>query len=259
MGPPIYFATTGTQRIRIQIREDGFSIDQILLSPTRYLNTAPGALRNDTTIYAATQGPSSGGGPPPPPPPPPDQLPASWSHQDIGAVGAQGTAGYDSQTATFTVQGAGADVWGTADALQYAYTNLDGDGSIVARVVSTTNNAPWVKAGVMIRGSLSASSAQAFMLVSFSKGLAFQRRTTTGGTSTSTAGATAGAPYWVRLDRSGDTITAYQSANGTSWTLVGSDTITMGTTVFIGLGVSSHTTSSTATATFDHVTVTPGG
>ena len=258
-GPAIYFASTGTQRIRIQNREDGLSIDQILLSPTRYLSTAPGALRNDATIYAATQGPSSGGGPPPPPPPPPPDLPPSWSHQDIGAVGASGSASYDSQTSTFTVMGAGADVWGTADALQYAYTSLDGDGSIVARVVSTTNNAPWVKAGVMIRGSLSANSAQAFMLVSFSKGLAFQRRTTTGGTSTSTAGATAGAPYWVRLDRSGNTVTAYQSADGTNWTLVGSDTITMGTTVFVGLGVSSHTTSSTATATFDHVTVTPGG
>ncbi|HEX6973811.1 MAG TPA: hypothetical protein VF147_05380, partial [Vicinamibacterales bacterium] len=67
------------------------------------------------------------------------------------------------------------------------------------------------------------------------------------------------APYWVRLDRSGDVITAYQSADGTDWTLVGSDTIPMGTTVYVGLGVSSHTTSSTATATFDNVTITSTG
>jgi len=50
MGPLVYFSTTGTQRIRVQTREDGFSIDQIVISPSQYLNKAPGALKNDTTI-----------------------------------------------------------------------------------------------------------------------------------------------------------------------------------------------------------------
>jgi regulation of enolase protein 1 (concanavalin A-like superfamily) len=93
------------------------------------------------------------------------------------------------------------------------------------------------------------------MLVSYSKGLAFQRRTVAGGTSTSTAGVFAGAPYWVRLDRTGDTISAYQSADGTNWVLVGEDVIPMGSTLYAGLAVSSHTTSSTATATFENVSV----
>lgn len=50
LGPPIYFAASGTQRLRIQPREDGLSIDQIVLSPERYLNTSPGTTKNDTTI-----------------------------------------------------------------------------------------------------------------------------------------------------------------------------------------------------------------
>jgi len=50
MGPDIYFAVAGTQRLRIQTREDGFSIDQIVLSPSAYLRSSPGALKNDTTI-----------------------------------------------------------------------------------------------------------------------------------------------------------------------------------------------------------------
>jgi hypothetical protein len=50
LGPAIYFATTGPQRLRIQVREDGFGIDQVVLSAQQYLNTAPGALKNDTTI-----------------------------------------------------------------------------------------------------------------------------------------------------------------------------------------------------------------
>lgn len=50
MGPLIYFQTTGPQRLRVQVREDGFSIDQIVLSPGRYLNAAPGKLKSDTTV-----------------------------------------------------------------------------------------------------------------------------------------------------------------------------------------------------------------
>jgi endonuclease/exonuclease/phosphatase family metal-dependent hydrolase len=41
LGPAIYFATTGTQTIRVQTREDGLAVDQIRLSPAAYLTTAP--------------------------------------------------------------------------------------------------------------------------------------------------------------------------------------------------------------------------
>jgi hypothetical protein len=53
LGPVIYFQTTGVQTIRIQTREDGFSIDQVVLSPSTYLNSSPGALKNDNTILTA--------------------------------------------------------------------------------------------------------------------------------------------------------------------------------------------------------------
>jgi len=50
LGPLVYFQTTGTQTIRIQPREDGLSIDQIVLSRGPFLTAAPGALKNDATI-----------------------------------------------------------------------------------------------------------------------------------------------------------------------------------------------------------------
>ena len=68
LGPLVYFANTGEQRIRIQVREDGLGIDQVVLSPAKYLTTAPGPARNDSTILPATGGTA----PPPPPPPPSD-------------------------------------------------------------------------------------------------------------------------------------------------------------------------------------------
>jgi hypothetical protein len=185
----------------------------------------------------------------------PSGLPSGWSHADIGATGATGNATF--ANGTFTVTGAGADVWGTADALHYAYLTLTGNGTIIARVTSIQNVNAWTKAGVMIRNSLSPSAAQGFMLVASSatKGVPFQRRLVDGGASVSSPGSFSTAPRWVKLVRSGNTITGYESADGTTWTLVGSDTFTMGTTVLVGLGVSSHVAGTNATATFDNVSI----
>ncbi len=49
-GPLIYFATTGPHTIRIQVREDGLAIDQILLSPDKFKLQSPGLTKDDTTI-----------------------------------------------------------------------------------------------------------------------------------------------------------------------------------------------------------------
>lgn len=57
LGPQIFFQTTGTHTIRVQGREDGISIDQIVLSPGTYLHTSPGALKNDNTVLPKSGGP----------------------------------------------------------------------------------------------------------------------------------------------------------------------------------------------------------
>ena len=61
-GPTIMFAASGVHTLRVQTREDGFSIDQIVLSARQYLSSSPGALKNDTVIV---------GSPTPPAPAPP--------------------------------------------------------------------------------------------------------------------------------------------------------------------------------------------
>jgi hypothetical protein len=50
LGDNIYFAISGPQTIRVLRREDGIAIDQIVLSAGKYLTTAPGQAKNDTTI-----------------------------------------------------------------------------------------------------------------------------------------------------------------------------------------------------------------
>jgi hypothetical protein len=46
----VTFANAGNHTLRIQIREDGVQLDQIVLSPSTYLNSAPGSATNDSTI-----------------------------------------------------------------------------------------------------------------------------------------------------------------------------------------------------------------
>jgi hypothetical protein len=183
-------------------------------------------------------------------------LPAGWSSRDIGSTTPAGTASGSGDR--FTIAGAGADIWGSADAFHFAYRVLTGNGSITARVATLEAVHEWTKAGVMMRETLDPRSRHVMMIVSPSKGLAFQRRTVTGGLSTHTASVLASAPYWVRLVRSGDTFSAYVSSTGGTWGLVGRETIAMSPTIYVGLPVTSHANGTSARATLDHVQVDTG-
>lgn len=46
----IQFATSGTHTLRVQIREDGAQIDQIVISNGAYLYSSPGQMTNDTVV-----------------------------------------------------------------------------------------------------------------------------------------------------------------------------------------------------------------
>jgi len=178
-----------------------------------------------------------------------------WQTQDIGMVGLAGSA--SDTNGVFTVTGAGTDIQGTADAFRFVSLSVSGDCTITARVTSLQNIDPWSKAGVMIRESLATNSANAFVGITPGNGVTWQYRSTTGGRTSynKTTGLTA--PYWLRMVRSGNTFTGYQSADGVTWTQQGTTTITMASTVYIGLAITSHTASSLCTATFDNVTVPP--
>jgi hypothetical protein len=253
-GPLVYFDRSGEQTIRIQVREDGLSIDQIMLSRSTFLWSSPGANRDDGMIY-----PERGGrvGDSPIEAPRCDPLPERWNHTGIGRAAPAGTTCFAESTGTFTISGAGDDIWGTSDAFHFVHRTLTGDGSITARVAALQNIHHWAKAGVMMRETLAADARHAMMIVSPERGLAFQRRVNTGGESAHTPGPAGAAPYWVRLVRAGHTFSAYTSVNGVSWTLVGSDTIVMAPTIHVGLPITSHRNGTPATATIDSVDVTP--
>ena len=180
-------------------------------------------------------------------------LPSGWTDGDIGSVGTAGSATYTS--GIFTLKGAGTDIWNSADGFNFAYIPMSGDGSITAQVNALTNTNAWAKAGVMIRQNLTAGSVEASMVVTPTNGTVLLYRTTANGSSDGDFSDSGVAPYWVRLTRSGSNFTGAISTNGTTWTTVGTQAVSMTGTVYIGLVVASKTTGLT-TATFANVTTT---
>ena len=179
----------------------------------------------------------------------------TWSTQDIGDVGVSGSV--TQSPGYLLVKGSGADIWNTADEFRYVYKILGGNGSITAKIESQQNTGAWAKAGLMIRDSLGATSRQVIAYVSPTNGTALQQRAITAGTTASTANTTGlKAPYWLRLTRSGNTFTATQSANGTTWAALGTTTVSMGTDVYVGLVVCSVNDGTLGAAVFSNVAVT---
>jgi autotransporter-associated beta strand protein len=163
-----------------------------------------------------------------------NDLPAGWASADIGNTGNLGDAGYGG--GTFTVSGSGAAVGGTTDSFRFAWQTLTGDGSITARVTANQNTNGWAKAGVAIRESLAANSKHVTMVTTATQGPQLISRSTTGGTSATINGTAATfTETWVRLVRVGNVVTASRSADGVTWTTVGSVTVAMSSTVSIGL------------------------
>ena len=134
------------------------------------------------------------------------------------------------------------------DSFYFVHQPLTGDGTITVRVTSMTGLLPsastgnmrpglypWAKAGIIIKENLNQGSAYAAMLVAADNGVRMQWNYT--GDTPGQPGAVSPAnPRWLRLTRSGDVITGYESADGTHWTQVDAVTLSgLPSSVQVGL------------------------
>jgi hypothetical protein len=152
---------------------------------------------------------------------------------------------------TFPAVATGPDGEAVTDAFYFVHQPLRGDGSITVRVTSLVNVAqqmpagatsslqPWAKAGLMVTESTTPGSEYAAVMATAAHGVQMQYNFTH-----SVAGnpgtVSAASPQWLRLSRSGDTLTGYDSVNGSSWTAIGTANLTgLPSTVQAGLFVAS--------------------
>ena len=145
---------------------------------------------------------------------------------------------------SFTLGPAGEPV---NDSFYFVHQPLVGDGSITVRLTSMTGllpsaNAglgsvgpastgdtrpglyPWAKAGIIIKENLNQGSAYAAMMAAADHGVRMQWNYT-GDTAGLSGAVSSGSPRWLRLTRSGDVITGYDSVDGTHWTEVSAVTL----------------------------------
>jgi hypothetical protein len=213
--------------------------------PLTVTGTAPSATHATTVSLTVTA--STGGG-----------LPSPWTDADIGAPALAGSATYSA--GVFTVNGAGADIYGTSDQFNFASQTLTGNGTLTARIASQTNTSSSAKAGLMFRATSDPGSPYFAVLMTATKGVVVQWRTTQGGTTSQTSKVAGVPPLYFKLVRSANTFTAYTSSDGVTWTLVpgSSQTIALPTALLAGMAVTSHNTGALSTATFDTVALVLG-
>ncbi len=180
-------------------------------------------------------------------------LPAPWIAQDIGSPPIAGSTTFNQ--GTFTITAGGSDIWARSDEFTFIYQQVTGDVDVIARVDSLGESDVWSKTGVMIRSSLAGDAAHTFALMSGARGVAFQYRLDDGGSSGNTAGPEVSAPYWVRLVRKDTTVTALSSPDGKTWSTIGTTTIKLGASAYVGIATTSHNPSSITTAAVSQVSV----
>ena len=129
------------------------------------------------------------------------------------------------------------------DSFYFVRQPLAGDGSITVRVTSLTGLLPsstpgqgfgqsasvpgvqpWAKAGLMIKQNLTQGSAYAALMVAADNGVRLQWNYT-GDTAGLPGPVGPASPRWLRLTRSGDLITGYDSADGRHWSRVAAVTL----------------------------------
>ena len=133
------------------------------------------------------------------------------------------------------------------DVFYFAHQPVTGNGTITVQmtsltgqfIVGTSNGGfqtapgglqPWSKAGIIIKQNTSQGSAYAAMMVTGSNGVRMQWDYVNdtpglGKGAGEAGGVSASSPRWLRLARDGDTISGYDSADGTHWTLAGTATL----------------------------------
>jgi len=182
-------------------------------------------------------------------------LPSPWLDTDVGAPSPTGSASYAG--GVYTVNGSGADIFGTSDQFNYVYQPTTGNGTIIARVTSQSNTGSSnSKAGVIWKASTTSGSPY-ILIETGPTGVVKVQYNFSG----SVSGATYSFPnIWMKLVRSGANFSAYISPDGVTWTTViaNKNLPTITTAATVGIFEVSHKVGVLGTATLDNVSLTPG-
>ena len=183
----------------------------------------------------------------------PPSLPPQWDGDAIGGNTAKADIRFDD--GAYRLRAAG-KLSGRRDSGAFASQTLTGDGQIVARVTSMNNGGANTRAGLMIRDSLNPGSRHVFIGLNGKGDSRWVRRTQAANSRMKPIGREGKRHFWLKLVRSGTTITAFTSPDGKAWTEAGTTVADFGKNCHIGLYVAGGK-GKTTTASFRSVRVDP--
>ncbi|MFT6270771.1 MAG: hypothetical protein ACJAVV_003610, partial [Alphaproteobacteria bacterium] len=178
---------------------------------------------------------------------------------DIPYLAAVGEA-FDAGAVTFdgseyNLTGSGEDFFNT-DGYQFIHAPISGNGEIIARVTSFPSSIAG-KAGLMVRESLEAGSAQVLLALS-NQGTSMYARESLGAERTELFEHNswyAKPPFFLRLLKEGTLVTGYRSDDGSAWDIIFSETVTIDEG-YMGIFIGANSGGGTQSATLDAVTFT---
>jgi len=173
---------------------------------------------------------------------------------NIGSVSAAGTEVYNDDI--WTVEGAGSNVYGGgSDAFHFSYVQMNGDASLIAKVNSLENTSSSAKAAVVIRESLDANSKMATLSLSSSEAAYNSRGFVAADGRGSLSDGDTPIPFWIKIERHGANIAGFVSPDGENWAAMQYTLFDMSDDYYIGLGVSSGSSSNLCTTVFSDVKI----
>jgi hypothetical protein len=139
------------------------------------------------------------------------------------------------------------DIYGTSDRFHYLYFNQTGDVAVTCQVQSLNGTHTWRKGGIMFRKNLGPRSANVAIVKTGGgtpggSGLTHQRRLTEGAATEVWNNVNYPATnVWLRLVKTGNTITSYFKKDGDlAWMRYLSTEVDLGSQFYIGIAVSAN-------------------
>jgi subtilisin family serine protease len=195
-------------------------------APNLTYTPRPGEIGSDSVVFVANDGFH-------------DSAPATvsltitatnpWPEADLAMASPVGSVAFIPTVSGFTVRGSG-DL-GPSDGGRFTWTTLPADGTLVGRITGITVG----RGGLVLRSAVAADAACAALLLDASGQLQLVIRANEGLIPTTTALGAQTAPCWLRLQRTGNDVTAARSSDGKIWSFLASSPVTLPTSALAGI------------------------
>lgn len=184
-------------------------------------------------------------------------LQGGWEARDVGGLNATGWAAQADRA--FVLQVLGTASQEKSETLHFVYQPATGQAELTAHVLELAGPEGQTRASLTVRESLVPGGAFALVGINSGGGLCFQARSESGKKARTVALPQVTLPQWLRLVKHGAQCSAYSSADGRQWRLVGTTNVSLGQRFYVGLALSAEGAFRLAQARFDSVGLVVSG